>query len=298
MLNKEKEELLRLYDPLPDIDGPCKVIFIDDEWPHPPIHWHSNVEINYFVDGGFNATLEGENFYVENDSVILVNSEAPHFFGEYPLGEQQGITLVVSEQFMYRACPDFGLRRLSLDYAPDRVEILKGYCRELFEMYRNCAPEKRRSEVPFEAYQMLKIRGLLNLICYEMIEYFSRIEDQDFRNNLGQSLHWIQDAITYINENYASDLTLQLVADQCCISREHFSRTFHKKVGMKFREYLMRMRLQHACNMLIYTNEQVLNIAVNTGFQGLRGFNRQFKEVFNITPMEYRKALKKKLNVL
>ncbi len=282
------QDLVCLNEILCDPNLPGKIIFIDDERPHPPVHWHANVELNYFVEGGFTAYIGGEKIQVEKDSLLLTNSGVVHFLGEYPLGEQPGISLILDLNFMRRVCPDFEHAYFDLSLCPQRMDILKTYFRELFDIYNSCGPTRRASKQPFREYEYLRVRGLINLICYELICYHCCFLEEEEPSRNSPKWDRFQNTVLYINEHYMEDLSLEKVAKHCGVTREHFSRLFRKQVGLTFREYLTRIRLEHAYRLLVHTNDLVVNIALNTGFPDLRGFNRKFKEMYKLTPKECR----------
>lgn len=59
-------------------------------------------------------------------------------------------------------------------------------------------------------------------------------------------------------------------------------------------DYLIRMRLEKACEKLVQTNQSVQEIASQVGFTNLSNFNRQFKQHFHLTPRQYRNQQLKK----
>lgn len=96
-------------------------------------------------------------------------------------------------------------------------------------------------------------------------------------------------AISFISENYRSTLTLSSVATHLNVSKCYASRLLHDFVGMGFCEYLNRLRIDDAKNMLHGTSLSVTQIALECGFETLRSFNRAFQAICQTTPREYRK---------
>ena len=68
----------------------------------------------------------------------------------------------------------------------------------------------------------------------------------------------------------------------------HFCEVFHKATGLKFTDYVARMRLEDARNRLLNPNLCISEIAYDVGFQSLTQFNRTFKRVFGQSPTEFR----------
>jgi len=68
----------------------------------------------------------------------------------------------------------------------------------------------------------------------------------------------------------------------------HFCKVFHKATGLRFTDYVARMRLEDARDRLLNPNLRISEIAYDVGFQSLTQFNRTFKRVFGQSPTEFR----------
>ena len=101
-------------------------------------------------------------------------------------------------------------------------------------------------------------------------------------------LHRFNSVLNYINECYAEDLTLEMVAEHSGFSKFHFSRLFKKYTGTTFYDYLIYKRLQAAEQMLAEADLSITDVALRTGFSSISTFNRTFKRKKNCTPREYR----------
>ncbi|NLG39720.1 MAG: helix-turn-helix transcriptional regulator, partial [Fibrobacter sp.] len=60
--------------------------------------------------------------------------------------------------------------------------------------------------------------------------------------------------------------------------------------GMTFSSYVNEIRLKEACRLLIETDLQVIEISINIGFGNVSHFNKVFKQTYQKTPLEYRRA--------
>jgi AraC-like DNA-binding protein len=66
---------------------------------------------------------------------------------------------------------------------------------------------------------------------------------------------------------------------------------FKKATGLNFTDYVSRIRVEKAKNLLLNRNLRVSEIAYEVGFQSLTHFNRVFKKVMGQSPTEYRGRL-------
>ncbi|MBU5439551.1 AraC family transcriptional regulator [Tissierella sp. MSJ-40] len=98
----------------------------------------------------------------------------------------------------------------------------------------------------------------------------------------------IKKAVSYIEENLTSDLSLNDVARYCNYSPYYFSVLFHQTFGETMKRYMKKRRLTCAAENLKNTDMKIINIAVKYGYSSQEAFSRAFTGVFGITPNKYR----------
>ncbi len=95
----------------------------------------------------------------------------------------------------------------------------------------------------------------------------------------------------YIHEHQTENLRLGHVARAVNTSTFYFCKMFKKATGINFTDYLSRVRIEKAKNLLLNPNLRVSEIAFEVGFQSLTHFNRVFKKILGQSPTEYRAQL-------
>ena len=95
----------------------------------------------------------------------------------------------------------------------------------------------------------------------------------------------------FIEEQYREKLSLAAVARQAGMSAFYFCKTFKKVTGLNFTDYLSRIRVEKAKNLLLNLNYRVSEAAFEVGFQSLTHFNRVFKHIAGESPTLYRQHL-------
>ena len=98
----------------------------------------------------------------------------------------------------------------------------------------------------------------------------------------------IRQVITYLEDNYQKDLSLEELAKQAQMSKYHFNRTFTSIVGVTPIEQLTKIRLENAMRLLLHTNQNVELIAKLVGYSGANYFCKVFKKYCSITPLQFR----------
>lgn len=98
-------------------------------------------------------------------------------------------------------------------------------------------------------------------------------------------------AISYINKNYARDLTIKEVADHVYLSPFHFSRVFKNEIHVNFNTYLNQQRIKQAKNLLTQSSLSVNAISKEIGFSQTSYFCKIFRSFVGTTPAKYRKKI-------
>lgn len=96
------------------------------------------------------------------------------------------------------------------------------------------------------------------------------------------------DLMSYIQNHYA-DVTLEILAAEFGLSRSYLSKYIKEKSGMTFQEAVKTARIRKACAMLKETNQTVESIAAYVGYENVEHFNRLFKAVKKMTPIQFRR---------
>lgn len=102
----------------------------------------------------------------------------------------------------------------------------------------------------------------------------------------------IRIAKKYINDNYNTSLTLEIVSREIGFNPTYFSTMFKKETGMNFTDYLKKIRVENAKNMLLHTEWQVDDISLKVGYADVKYFSKLFKKFMGVTPTEFRKLYK------
>lgn len=95
----------------------------------------------------------------------------------------------------------------------------------------------------------------------------------------------------YIAEHQGDELSLGEVAKAVNTSSFYFCKLFKKATGLNFTDYVSRVRVEKAKNLLLNPNTRVSEVAYEIGFQSLTHFNRVFRKIVGESPTEYRKRL-------
>jgi two-component system response regulator YesN len=127
----------------------------------------------------------------------------------------------------------------------------------------------------------------------EMLSYLrqSLAEELNIKYELGPSKRMSQTfkaILRYVNENYCRDISAQSIAKDFNVNSNYFSQLFKKELGTAFTEYLVKLRMDHACRLLKNTDDPISEIAEQVGYNDYFYFSRVFKKVVGKSPSSYR----------
>ena len=95
----------------------------------------------------------------------------------------------------------------------------------------------------------------------------------------------------FIEEHQAEEISLGDVAKAVNTSTFYFCKMFKKATGLNFTDYLSRVRVEKAKNLLLNPNMRISEVAFAAGFQSLSHFNRVFRRIAGESPTSYREKL-------
>lgn len=97
----------------------------------------------------------------------------------------------------------------------------------------------------------------------------------------------------YLRANYQQEITLQEIADRFYLSREHISRKFKQEYHETITDYITRIRMEKAKELLAKQQVKIYEVAYHVGYQNEKYFSKVFKKFIGQTPNEYRNAISK-----
>jgi len=120
---------------------------------------------------------------------------------------------------------------------------------------------------------------------YKHVEYFLQKLCVD-----GGAETLLTKAVAYIGENYMRyDLSLEEVANVVGISKTQMSKLFRNKVGIRYIDYLTKLRMEKAKQLLEETELSVKSILLDVGYIDKTNFSKKFKEYYGVNASSYRK---------
>ena len=124
---------------------------------------------------------------------------------------------------------------------------------------------------------------------YLFIDYLSRSSASLRLSQEGRVRDfYIKEALTYIEQNFQNDISVEGIAEFCGLNRSYFGRIFKETVGKSPQEFLLNYRMVKAAELLKLTGFSIGDIANAVGYPNQLHFSRAFKNVYGISPREWR----------
>jgi AraC-like DNA-binding protein len=128
--------------------------------------------------------------------------------------------------------------------------------------------------------------GILSNIAAAYIKHNDQFDPEHLLQHIHNPL--IQQACTFAHDFFREDISLQHAADHLHVSAAHLARLCKKELGISYVHLLQHLRLHHACEKLLETDDGILQIALDSGFQSPKHFHRVFLKWLRLTPRQFR----------
>lgn len=128
-------------------------------------------------------------------------------------------------------------------------------------------------------------------LLHTFADHLGLVSNQIMVQNANAEPPMITRAKQFIQEHHTEDLSLGMVSRAVNTSTFYFCKMFKKATGINFTDYLSRIRIEKAKNLLLNPNLRISEVAYQVGFQSLTHFNRIFKKLAGQSPTQYREHL-------
>jgi len=241
-------------------------------------HWHRSLELLLVLEGELDIGVDAQSWHLKSDDILLVNASTMHSL------HSSGAVLI------------------AVQINPEKF-IVPGD--NPVDLYFECNSQNRAHPYGYAALksliaQMLKQgtgigaaadyhhQALAYTFFATLVENFS-VDRERSESASRKQLDRVKRILTYINDHYQDNLTLQQVAEVEGLSVPYLSMFFEKQMGINFSSYYSNLRLEHASEDLAETNDSIETIALRNGYAEPHSFIRAFKKHFGVLPSVYRK---------
>ena len=257
--------------------------------PSSTYHNHNYYELVYVIRGMAQHIVNGEHRILSKESYFLLSPNDEHMYVPLNSDPFKIINLmfdpsIIDSKFTLETPfgeiikhPLIGMSEKNLVATPlamhysDSSNVMKS-------IFLNSFDEYRKKRIGY-------INVLKSNVIRALIECLRNVSG-DTDNPTNSS--FVNKIVKYANDHYAESISLSSMCNSLGYSVPYVSRIFKEQIGMNFSEYLVNLRVQKACSLLLSTNMSVQNIITAVGYSNTEFFYRAFKEIMGETPTKFR----------
>lgn len=256
------EELKFLLD-YKDIDN--------DTW---PIHWEDSLEILHGIYGEARIMVGKEVYRMGPGDTVIINAQTLHDSSSDSFARHYCLK-IKSEWFSENGIDLKAIRFENFIHDPVITQLFD----ELNE---------QQSRNPDITYTISLKRALENLLIYLLTNYCCESDHTTHSKGFATVL----DVMRYIAEHYSEQFNLDELAAKFGYSKYHFSRLFKQNTDLTIVDYINAIRCEVASELLRKGSMSITEIAHTCGFNTPPYFAKQFKKIYGMSPVDFRKQKK------
>lgn len=261
---------------------PCT---IPADFPTVALHWHRSMELIYVKKGSGQVQMGLETLVARADDIFILPPGTLHALRRLPGRSMEYENIIFDPDFLGAGAVDVCARQYLIPLSGGQLlhplRLRPGA--ETYESVAVCLQFAERLCTDCSPGYELGVKAAMLELLFHLIR---RQPAPSAAESPGSAR--LKQVLQRIQENYAQPLRIEQMAADCGLSPSHFMRWFRQTTGSSFTAYLNEYRLAAAAERLQVTNDKILAVAQETGFETLSNFNRQFKARYGMTPREYR----------
>lgn len=256
-------------------------------------HWHNEVEILYFKRGEFTVSLDLDTHKVYSGECIILNSEQLHSIttniGEPTLHHAVVFDMNMLSGAVYDFCQNKYLDPLleqSLKF-PMKVDTKAQWgamCLNEIEAIINAY------NIKYPGWQLSIKASLYKFLSILVVENKLITNNSNIQLASDYKINLVKNAISYIHENYRSEIYIDEMASRINLSTKYFCKVFKAVTGNSPIDYINQFRIEQAAKTIKTEDFKVLEVCHSVGFDNLSYFIKKFKEYKGCTPFQYKKT--------
>lgn len=279
-----------------------------------PLRWFTkDEEFPFFIQyGGHDEDFPIHNHLDFLELVIVLNGHATHVVNDEVTFIKKGHVFIIHGHDAHAYLDPCSFRICNIMFKPELLDrigpdlhSLNGYV-SMFIPETSCTNKKVKQHhlsmslndfeyveafvaEMIDEYQ-LKQPGHKTLLTSKFIElaiYLSRFHESGGRGTKTHLVH-LSTAVSYIEDHYLEQISLEDIASHSNISTRHLNRIFKSFYQTSPMAYLQRLRLERACHLLRLTQWPITQVSYQSGFNDSNYFSRQFNKVYGMSPKQFR----------
>ncbi len=254
-------------------------------------HFHPEIELIYIHKGRGTRFIGNDVHRFEPGELFLFGSNLAHMWRCDPEYFQKGSKLKAEVSVIYFHHDFLGDKFF---YTPElkNIESLLEKAKQGIKITGTT-----KAQVKELIGKLSTVKGLERITTLlSILEKIAKSKEKHYINSAYQEIkiekletERLNKIFRHISENFQTKITLSEIASVANLSAKAFCRYFKSKTRKTFYDFLLELRVTHACNLLLEKDMTIYEVCYDSGFNNLSNFNRYFKKIMGKTPMEFKK---------
>lgn len=272
-----------------------------------PLHWHNEVEIIHVCKGSLKVRCQGIDYCLQKDDTLFICPATIHEIYNAPSGVRFYIQADMSIlSHLQEINTVLSLMSPATLITPKMFpSIFEELTKQIKHIQQTCSTPYASTEHDSEAIPHvdensdlpflgeIQIYSILLNCLFEIgkniPEYSASSPRPTDKEALAHNPRVMQSACAYIDTHFHENLSLETVAQQIGFSKFYFERLFKQFTSMTFYQYVLKVRLSFAQQLLADHSLSINEVAIRSGFSSGSALTRSFRQVTGLSPSSFRK---------
>lgn len=256
-------------------------------------HYHNNYEISFITEGSGKRIVADSIEDFQPGDLVFLGKNLPHvWIADKGQGIWSNRTLeMVFLQFTEKvlcsqllSLPEFCYVAKALSLSELGIQIVGQTLNEVSELMLQM-PYLKGFDRMLHFFKMMDIIGKSESHIYLASKEYLKTKFTPGNNRIS-TIH------EYLMNNYREEIDLERLAGMVNMAEGSLCRFFKQNMGLTIFEYLNKIKVEFACKLLMDPSLSILEVCLDSGFNNLSHFNKQFRKSTGVTPSEYRMRFK------
>lgn len=255
----------------------------------PRDHFHDSYEMYYLLSGERYYFIRDKTYHIVKGNLVLIDRYDLHRTLDANISSWERILINFKPEFLMPENAD-GIKRLVSMFNTGSSVLsftVKGQT-IIEDILFKLLAEAEGANTSFEE--------MLAAYLIQLLVFISRYTEQNTLSS-DSCVHYVHKRaipiVQYINSHYMEPLSLNMLAKLFYMSPYYLCKVFKESTGFTCIEYLNQIRVKEAQTLLRRTDSSVTEVSGRVGFGSVSQFGRVFKEISGVSPLIYRKTLKR-----
>ena len=256
-------------------------------------HYHNNYEISFITEGSGKRIVADSIEEFQPGDLVFIGRNLPHVWivdKEQRTPSSRSLEMVFLQFTSEVVCPqmlslpEFKYIARAMTLSERGIQIVGHTLNEVSEIMLQL-PYLKSFDRMLHFFKLMDIIGRSETNIKLASKEYLRMRFTT-QNKRIAAIH------EYLMNHYREDLDLKQLAELVNMAEGSLCRFFKMNMGMTVFEYLNQLKIEFACKLLMDNDLNILKVCLDSGFNNLSHFNKQFRKINGVPPSEYRNRFK------